>query len=219
MAEPVLRIGHVIPRSEVNGPGARFTLWLQGCHLDCPGCFNPQLHDPRQGRAVPAADLLRQILATPGIEGVTFSGGEPFLQAGALATLAARLQDLGLSVMSYSGFTRRFIETNLPHGRQLLAHLDILIDGPYLEAQRAPLRWRGSRNQTVHFLTSRYRHLATETAHACGHEVEIQIGETGVAMTGVFETRIWTLLAKRLRLESSRHPDRSAPIIRPGEEP
>jgi anaerobic ribonucleoside-triphosphate reductase activating protein len=98
--------------------------------------------------------LAQQILSNPLNEGVTFSGGEPFWQAAALAELAQRLKAAGLNVMSFSGFTLAELQSEQapPAARDLLAQLDILVDGPYLEAQaiHSPDSLVASRNQRVH---------------------------------------------------------------------
>ncbi|MBZ0237815.1 MAG: radical SAM protein, partial [Deltaproteobacteria bacterium] len=65
------------PRSRANGPGTRFVIWMQGCSLGCPGCFNPTTHAPAGGELVDTAALLAEVAATRGLDGLTLSGGEP----------------------------------------------------------------------------------------------------------------------------------------------
>jgi anaerobic ribonucleoside-triphosphate reductase activating protein len=74
----------MLPRSAVNGPGERAVVWFQGCDLQCRGCFNPASHPFNRHRDKPGEDVAELILACRGIEGVTFSGGAPFQQAGDL---------------------------------------------------------------------------------------------------------------------------------------
>lgn len=153
-----INLAGFVPRSYVNGPGARAVLWVQGCPIRCPGCFNPHTHsfEPRQWVTVEA--LAERILKLKGIEGVTYSGGEPFAQAEALAELSERLRERGLSILSYSGYPLEEIrQSGDPAKLKLLSLLDILIDGPFVLAKKKPLLWRGSANQRVHFLTERYR--------------------------------------------------------------
>jgi anaerobic ribonucleoside-triphosphate reductase activating protein len=94
-----------VNRSEVNGPGCRAVVWVQGCLRACPGCFNPASWDFQPNQVTAIADLVADILADSANEGVTFSGGEPFWQAPALAEVARRVKAQGLNVMSFTGFT------------------------------------------------------------------------------------------------------------------
>lgn len=165
-AQPAtLRIGRVADSCRVLGPGDRTVIWVAGCPLRCRECTVPELLDMRAGSDMAVDELAERILhfdATRGIDGVTFSGGEPFAQASALAVLVRRLRATrpNLSVMSYSGYTLERLRRRGDAGQlALLAQLDILIDGPYLPHRHAPLRWRGSSNQRIHWLTDRHRDL------------------------------------------------------------
>lgn len=150
-----LNLARTLPRSAANGPGQRFVLWVQGCPLACPGCWNPDTWAFERRDLQAVDDLATVILATPGIVGVTFTGGEPFAQARALAALAERVAKAGLSVFVFTGYD--LAELTSPEHRALLAVTDVLVAGRYLEAERAQgLAWRGSANQRVHFLTSRH---------------------------------------------------------------
>ncbi|MCU0657351.1 MAG: radical SAM protein [Polyangiaceae bacterium] len=150
-----LNLARTIPRSAANGPGERFVLWVQGCPLACPGCWNPDTwaFERRDLRSVD--ELAACILATDGIEGVTFTGGEPFAQARALTLLAERVRAAGLSVFVFTGYD--LAELTRPDHLALLAVADVVVAGRYVEAERATgLVWRGSANQRVHFLSDRY---------------------------------------------------------------
>ena len=166
-----LNLARTLARSAVNGPGERFVLWVQGCPLACSGCWNPDTWSFARRDLRPVDALAATILATPGIEGVTFSGGEPFAQAGALAALAAQVRAAGLSVFVFTGYELAALTT--PSHRALLALTDVLVTGPYIAAARATgLTWRGSANQQVHFLTHRYG----PGDMASGAEVEVHLG-------------------------------------------
>jgi anaerobic ribonucleoside-triphosphate reductase activating protein len=161
-ARVTLRLAQVVSCTEAEGPGRRFAVWFQGCPLRCRGCCNPEMLPFEGGTAVLLANLLRQIersAVEQAIEGVTLLGGEPLAHAAGAAALARGVRALGLTVMVFSGYT-------LAQARQrsdaavadLLAHTDILVDGPYLPEQpERRRRWIGSANQQVHFLTVRYR--------------------------------------------------------------
>ena len=149
LKETTLRVAGVIEESIVDGPGIRFVLFLQGCRLHCPGCQNPQTWDFDGGTLVPAEEVLDRIKANPLVHGVTFSGGEPFEQAEALLPLAEALKALGYHLMAFSGYTLEQLLLKAD-SRSLLEKLDLLVDGPFVEAEKSlELRFRGSRNQRI----------------------------------------------------------------------
>lgn len=161
MPEPTLQVAQIVPRTEAEGPGRRFALWFQGCPLRCPGCCNPEFIPFAGGEAMPLADVLRQLdeARGHGIEGITLLGGEPLAHATAAAALALAARDRGLTVMVFSGYTIE-VARALPDPAvaAVLAHTDILVDGPYVrELPDTTRRWIGSTNQRIHFLTGRYR--------------------------------------------------------------
>jgi anaerobic ribonucleoside-triphosphate reductase activating protein len=123
-----LVVGQIVACTEAEGPGRRFALWTQGCSIRCEGCCNPHLFTDRGGERVEISALLSRIGATPGIEGISVLGGEPFDQREPLAALCEGVRALGLSVMVFSGFTLEQL-----HGSAALQHIDILVDGPYLQ--------------------------------------------------------------------------------------
>jgi anaerobic ribonucleoside-triphosphate reductase activating protein len=107
---------------------------------------------------VAVGDLMGRILSTPGLRGVTFSGGEPFAQAESLSTLAESLSDAGLDVITYTGYTHEQLKSSgRPGWKRLLAATDILVDGPYVRELKTNLPMRGSSNQRLIFLTDRLR--------------------------------------------------------------
>ena len=175
------------PRSRANGPGARFVVWLQGCTLGCPGCFNPTTHDPGGGRAMPLDELIDELgRARPGIEGLSLSGGEPLQQAEAARALLDAARALGLSTLAFSGYTLDEIR-GLPGGPDVLARLDVLIDGRYVAPDRLATGLRGSANQRIQLLTARYALAEVEATPVA----EIRIGPTGeVVLTGVDPLRL-----------------------------
>lgn len=153
-----LTIAAVVPRTEAEGPGVRFALWVQGCALRCPGCCNPEFLTFAGGNQVDVGAMVADALAA-GVEGVSLLGGEPFTQAEALAVFAAGVRREGLSVMVYTGYTLAELRSDdAPAGAAaLLAETDLLVDGRYDHTRRTTVRrWVGSDNQVVHFLTDRY---------------------------------------------------------------
>jgi anaerobic ribonucleoside-triphosphate reductase activating protein len=150
-----------VNESEVNGPGCRAVIWVQGCLRECPGCFNPASWSFDINELVSVDHLVERILGNPKNQGVTFSGGEPFWQAPALAEVARRVKAHGLNVMSFTGFTlERLQSTYGPAGAQeLIDQLDILIDGPFIESQavNSPDSPVSSQNQRVHILNPDFK--------------------------------------------------------------
>lgn len=155
--DPLLRIHQFLPHSRVNGPGIRAVLWVQGCSLGCPGCFNPQTFPFSGGELRPVGELLARLVALQGtIEGLTVSGGEPLQQQVPLLALLQRVrQETALTTLLFSGFTWPEIQ-RMPAATSLLDCVDVLIAGRYEAGQRLARDLRGSANKTVHFLTNRY---------------------------------------------------------------
>lgn len=188
----VIRVLRFLPATVAEGPGRRAALWVQGCSIRCPGCFNPHSWLAGGGEPVGWAELagaVRDAAATHGIEGLTLLGGEPFDQAGPLANLAEAVRAEGLSVMTFTGHV---LEALRSAGRddwdRLLAHTDLLVDGPYI-AERPERRrpWVGSDNQRFWFLTDRYAHLAAEL-EALPNRLEVRISRSGEVAVNGFAT-------------------------------
>lgn len=175
-----LRIFQFIPRTDVEGPGTRACVQVQGCPIHCAGCALPQTWPVDDGRLVDADFLANQIISEPSIEGVTFLGGEPFFQAAALAYIGRRVREQNLSVVTFTGYRLEDIKAaSRQDYDELLAVTDLLIDGPFqrkhLEFSRA---WVGSSNQRFHFLTDRYVHLADEIS-PIPNRIEVRIKPDG----------------------------------------
>ena len=169
----LLQIGGIVRESIVDGPGIRMTVFTQGCTHACPGCHNQQLQPFEGGTAMTVSEILKQATDNPLLDGITLSGGEPFQQAAGCAALARAARAAGLSVMAYSGYPLEELlagcnagsglatgqtgcnaENGLANGKNgwgaLLSQLDILVDGPFILAQRdLLLRFRGSANQRL----------------------------------------------------------------------
>ena len=145
----LLKIAGTVDDSIVDGEGYRFTIFTQGCPHNCEGCHNPHTHAGDGGKSVDTEDLYREIRQNPLLSGVTFSGGEPFLQPKPLAQLAKQLRNCGLDITTYTGYTyEELIAKKSADIDALLAVTDVLIDGKFILAQRdLTLQFRGSRNQ------------------------------------------------------------------------
>lgn len=152
-----LRVSGIMKDSIVDGPGLRYAIFVQGCYHKCEGCHNPQTHDPNGGYTVDINTIFDEVMNNPTYTGVTFSGGEPFLQADALADLAIKFKASGrdLDIICYTGYTYEQIMTaikdnNLLSYARLLYNIDYLIDGRF-DKSKASLDcpWRGSTNQRI----------------------------------------------------------------------
>jgi len=142
-----IRIAGIVKNSIVDGPGIRYTVFAQGCVLNCPKCHNPQTHDPNGGELRDVTEIADEIKKDPLLDGVTFSGGEPFMQTAALAKLAELI--LEKHIICYTGYTfEELYKTQENH--ELLNMIDVLIDGRFENKQRSlKARFKGSANQRV----------------------------------------------------------------------
>ena len=157
MDERHLKIHTIVARSRANGPGWRTVVWVQGCTLNCPGCFNPQTHDPGAGRRMSVDQVLAQIDAADDIDGLTITGGEPLQQVPAVTRLLEAVRRrTPLSIVLFTGYTFEHV-LRRPDAEAMLACIDVLVAGPYDSRQPAGTRMLGSSNQTVHLLTDTYR--------------------------------------------------------------
>jgi anaerobic ribonucleoside-triphosphate reductase activating protein len=174
-----LNIMGYVDQSEVNGPGTRAVVWVQGCPRECTGCFNPDSWSFEINQLIDIDTLAANILSNHHNTGVTFSGGEPFWQAPALTSLARKVKAAGLNVMSFTGFTLKELQSESapPGSQELLAQLDILIDGPYVESQaiNSPLSPVSSKNQQVYVFNPAFEDKITWASD----QIEIHILKDG----------------------------------------
>ncbi len=164
----MLNLSGIVEDSIVDGPGIRTTVFCQGCPHHCPGCHNPETWEFGCGTPMEEEQILAIVRSNPLCRGVTFSGGEPFSQAAGFAKLAQMLKEHGYEVASYSGATFERLLQGDDDQRALLRAIDVLIDGPFVEAEKSlTISFRGSRNQRI---------LDVKKSLECGAAVEITTG-------------------------------------------
>ncbi len=183
--DPVLNVAATCSGTRTLGPGLRAVVWVQGCPIRCPGCIAPNWIPLRPIRLVSPEELVEELLQLPEVTGLTFSGGEPMLQAGGLARLArlAR-QERELSIICFTGFRLETLEKTppVPGVRDLLDQVDVLIDGPYIERMNDNHGLRGSLNQRIHYLTGRLSGIDLEKE---ARKAEIKVQDGQVMLVGV----------------------------------
>lgn len=157
-----LRVGYIKAGTRALGPGNRFVVWTQGCLRRCKGCASPE-HQPLDGGYfVDTNELADQICTCRSIDGITISGGEPFLQAEALVDLLGRVkkEKPELTVIVFTG--NKLEELTDPESKAFLGKIDLLIDGEYISELNDGMGLKGSSNQRFHFLTKRLFDLRNE---------------------------------------------------------
>ena len=147
----MISVLNIIEDTMVDGPGFRTSIYCAGCQHQCPGCHNPQSWDFSGGQTMTTDDIMRIVESDPYARGVTFSGGDPMYQPEGFAELARAIHDRTpqKDIWCYTGFVYEQLLTN-PRQRALLEQVDVLVDGPFVRAQRdETLVFRGSRNQRI----------------------------------------------------------------------
>ena len=135
--------------SIVDGPGVRMVVWTQGCTHHCQDCHNPQTWDMQGGAEYAVDDLVQAIQEAQLQTGITFSGGEPFLQAEKLIPLAKAAKEKGYDLWAFSGFLWEDLVKE-PIQKELLSYLDVLVDGRFqAELKDYRLVFKGSSNQRI----------------------------------------------------------------------
>lgn len=148
----MIRLSGIAYESLVNGPGMRRVFFSQGCIHNCKGCFNPDTHDFNGGEERNMDELINDVKNNPMIEGITFSGGDPFERAEEFAYMAKEFKAMGLNIWVYTGYTFEQIIDNLDKRqgfKELIKNIDVLIDGRFEEDKTGEYRYKGSSNQRI----------------------------------------------------------------------
>ncbi|WP_461246516.1 anaerobic ribonucleoside-triphosphate reductase activating protein [Treponema sp. R6D11] len=147
-----MKLSGITQESLVDGPGLRYVIFTQGCPHKCPHCHNPETWDMDAGKEYSVKQIIRLLKQQKKKkQGVTFSGGEPFLQAAELAEVATAAHLISWDTVTYTGFTyEELIKDNNNGVKALLSATDLLIDGKYIHELRSiELPFRGSSNQRI----------------------------------------------------------------------
>ena len=189
MSEIFLNVSSTMNRSRANGPGVRAVIWVQGCTIGCRGCYSASTHLHEASSLHPPSEIADWLQSIPDIEGVTFSGGEPFEQAAAvLETINSIRENMGsnFSVFVYTGYAIEFLrKSNDRSVHDLLNAIDILSAGPFdYKLRDETLLWRGSSNQSLHFLSNRYNAFKIEEWLKISPLEEITLRTDSIDFTG-----------------------------------
>ncbi|WP_309128552.1 4Fe-4S single cluster domain-containing protein [Microbacterium sp.] len=218
-ADGPLRWSRFLPATDAEGPGRRAAVWVQGCRVRCPGCFNPQMWAERGGERSDAAEIGARWAAeaaAAGSTGLTLLGGEPFDQAAPLAAVARAFRDAGMTVMAFSGYTLGSLtawageRTDLA---ELLEHTDLLCDGPYLREHPETRRpWIGSANQSIRALSPAHADEVRRISASGGADtVEVRIAPDGtVSVNGWASDAALAALFDDLGVRADRPRERAA---------
>ncbi len=183
----VMKISHYIEKTSVLGPFVRSALWVHGCCFSCEGCLAKEMNAGPYREYTPL-DLSAVLLSISGAEGITISGGEPFLQAEELSTMLDMIKEKrDYGVIIYTGFLKEELEMNNDDGVQrLLQHTDILIDGHYMQELDDGKPYRGSSNQRIHLVTNRYKSVFNDYYSGTDkRNIEINVEKDSVYLVGV----------------------------------
>ncbi len=144
-----IRIAGLTSDSIVDGKGFRFVIFTQGCLHHCKGCHNPETWAMDGGNLMDISEIESMIARNGLLDGITFSGGDPFYQPEACAKIAKWAKERGLNIWAYTGFLYEEL-LNMPEVKEFLDLVDVLVDGPFtLEEKSLLLNFRGSKNQRV----------------------------------------------------------------------
>lgn len=189
MSEIFLNVSSTMSRSRANGPGVRAVIWVQGCTIGCRGCYSASTHPHEASSLHRPSEIAEWLQSIPNIEGVTFSGGEPFEQAVAvLETINSIRGNIrsDFSVFVYTGYEIEFLrKSNDKNVHDLLEAIDILSAGPFdYKLRDETLLWRGSSNQSLHFLSNRYNAFQIEEWSKISPLEEITLRSDSIDFTG-----------------------------------
>jgi anaerobic ribonucleoside-triphosphate reductase activating protein len=178
----ILNIFDYSDGSRALGPGLRCIVWVQGCPFNCKNCTSPEGRPIEENLLIDVEKLAEGIIKNVDIQGITISGGEPFMQAAQLAKLIRTVNRPELNIIVYTGYT--LDKLNWQEAKELLSLIDVLIDGQYIEELNDNKGLRGSSNQQIHFLTDRLKPYKEQFENG-SRNVEFIVSDTYHKIIGV----------------------------------
>jgi len=169
----VLNIYNIEKSNYVNGNGNRYVLWLQGCDLGCVGCWNQQTWSFEDKTLKSVDEIFEELMGLEdSLDGITFSGGEPFLQAKELSLLAKKIKkNTNLGIQIFSGYELE--ELVKEEDEKLLKYTDVLVAGRFDQTKE-------NNNQKVYILNDSQEFWEFDNT-----DVEIEIDDDlNIKMTG-----------------------------------
>ncbi len=185
-----VKIHELFEESRANGPGLRFVIFMQGCYFKCVGCINPQTHDPDGGYSLSVKDLIYKIKLKKNIlEGITITGGEPFLQPDALYDLTKNIKKLGLSIIISTGYELDELRREIKIFKQSINNCDVLICGRFHHDELLGYGLLGSKNKQLILMTKRY--CLEDIYNTPKFEIQILKNEIKASGTGLYDFFNW----------------------------
>lgn len=184
----IINYSHYVTNTNLLGPYQRSVLWVQGCCFSCKGCIAPEMQ--KSGGYFESTNIIADVLLSDkNIEGVTLSGGEPFLQADAVSELIEKMkQKRDIGIIVYSGFTFEELKNKSVNNnsiQKLLLMTDILIDGRYIQELDDNIAYRGSSNQSIICLSERYKDIAEDYYTKTARKAELRVDKHKLTLIGV----------------------------------
>ena len=174
-----LNVNNYIHKSQVEGLGTRFVIWLQGCSIACKGCFNQAMISKEENLMMDVDEILMEIKKVD-VLGVTILGGEPFDQVKGLHKLVMSINSLALDIILFTGYTlEQLTDRADDHINEIIKSVDVLIDGPFIKELPIKHEIIGSSNQRIHVFNKRYEYLNNMTLSG-NQRIEVRISKKGI---------------------------------------
>lgn len=152
-----MHYGDIITNDTANGPGIRLSLFVSGCTNHCKGCFNEETWNFNYGEEFTKETMFYIIeeLSKTQYDGLTILGGDPLHpknreQVAEIISIVKQAYPLK-NIWVYTGYLYKELKENKdPHLQYILSHIDVLVDGPFIEELKdLTLDFRGSSNQRI----------------------------------------------------------------------